>query len=173
VNNRIAMLESIHTALTDRSPEGADAIDDPAWINVLMSMTPYPEVTRNGNRWVETRCERLGAGRTVYAVICREEDGELYVTAHIDVWGANTERSRLDEIVLGRPRGVQIRSMNALDLLHRTIVNENGAVFHVGGLHLDAHSGRIVIDLLDLDEDDNPIPGTECGIYSLDGWTVL
>lgn len=173
MNDRIAMLEAIHARLTDPSPEGTNVIDDPTWLNVLTTMTPYPEVTRNGSRWVESRSECLDVGRTVYAVISRDGDGELRVTAHTDVWAAHAERTRLDEVVLSRPRGVRIRSMNALDLLHRTVVNENGAAFHVGGLYLDAYGGRIVIDLLDLDEDDNPIPGTECGIYTLDGWEVL
>ncbi|SOC47842.1 hypothetical protein SAMN05660748_1070 [Blastococcus aggregatus] len=172
MNDRITMIESIHARLTELSPEGTNVIDDPACISVLMSMTPDSEVTRNGDRWVESRSERLSAGHTVYAVISRQADGELRVAAHTDVWAANAERSRLNEVVLGRARGVRIRNMNALQLLHRIVVNEHGAVFHVGGLYLDAHSGRIVIDLLDLDEDDNPIPGTECGVYSLDGWEV-
>ncbi|MQA35294.1 hypothetical protein [Modestobacter roseus] len=63
--------------------------------------------------------------------------------------------------------------MSELDLVHRSMVNEHSADFHVGGLCLDAHRGRIVIDLLDLEEDDNPAPSSEFGIYSLDGWQVL
>jgi hypothetical protein len=74
---------------------------------------------------------------------------------------------------LGHPRGVHIGSMNALDLLHRTVLNAYGAAFHVSGLTLDATTGAIVIDLLGVDEDDEPIPGTEVGILSLDGWQVL
>jgi hypothetical protein len=71
------------------------------------------------------------------------------------------------------PRGVHIASINALDLLHRTVLNAHGAAFHVSGLTLDATTGAIVIDLLDVDEADEPIPGTEVGILSLDGWQVL
>jgi hypothetical protein len=83
----------------------------------------------------------------------------------------NTELRRVSEKILGRARGVRIRDEHVHDLQHRTVVNEHGAAFHVGGLYLDAGSGRIVIDLLDLDEDGTP-SGTECGIYSLDGWKV-
>jgi hypothetical protein len=84
----------------------------------------------------------------------------------------NTELRRISEQILGRGPGVRMREEHARDLLHRTVVNEHGAVFHVGGLYLDAGSGRIVIDLLEVDGDGNPIPGTECGVYSLEGWAV-
>ena len=78
-----------------------------------------------------------------------------------------------NEDSLARRRGVHIGSMNALDLLHRTVLNAHGAAFHVSGLTLDATTGAIVIDLLEVDEADEPIPGTEVGILSLDGWQVL
>ena len=172
MNNRTKVLETIHARLTNITVEGKDTISDPTWISALMSMTPDSQVTRHGNRWMECRSERLPGGRTVYAVISRDEVGDLRVTAYTDAWMLATDMHRLSQDILGRERGVRIRNMNALELLHRTVVNEHGAVFHVGGLHLDAGSGRIFIDLLDLDEDDNPIPGTECGIDSLDGWEV-
>jgi hypothetical protein len=171
VNDRIAVLETIHARLADHSVDGMDVVVDPTWIGVLMSMTPDPEITRRGSRWVESRSERLHAGRAVYAVISRD-GGELRVTAYMDAWKMAADKHRIAETILGRPRGVRIRSMNALDLLHRTVVNEHGAAFHVGGLYLDAGSGRIEVDLLDLDEDDNPIPGSGCGIFTLDGWEV-
>jgi hypothetical protein len=62
--------------------------------------------------------------------------------------------------------------MNAVELLHRTVVNEHGAAFHVGGLTFDAYTGTVWIELLDLDEDDEPIPGTDCGVTSLEGWDI-
>ena len=73
MNDHIAVLETIHAQMTERMPEGTDVIDDPTWISVLMSMAPYAEVTRPGNRWVEIRSERLDVGRTVYAVTSRRE----------------------------------------------------------------------------------------------------
>jgi hypothetical protein len=92
---------------------------------------------------------------------------------HDDTLAVLAGCSRGHEGALGRPRGVHIASLSALDLLHRTVLNARGAAFHVSGLTLDATTGAIVIDLLDVDEADEPIPGTEVGILSLDGWQVL
>lgn len=92
---------------------------------------------------------------------------------HDDTLAALVGCPRGGEDALGRPRGVHIGSMNALDLLHRTVLNGHGAAFHVSGLTLDATTGAIVIDLLEVDEDNEPIPGTEVSILSLDGWQVL
>jgi hypothetical protein len=173
VIDRTAVLESIHARLAGDPTLGDTLhIDDPTSLSALMSMAPDPEGTRNGDRWVESRCERLTGGRSLFAVIARDEHGQLWVTAHSDPSVMNAQQRRITEEILGRPRGVQIRNMNALELLHRTVVNEHGAAFHVGGLYLDGETGHIVVDLLDMDEDGNPIPGTECGIYSLDGWEV-
>ena len=172
MNHRTAVLETIYARLAQPTGCGSAVIVDPEWISALTSMPPDLEGTRRGDLWVESRSERFNGLRTVYAVISRHEDGGLLVTAHSDCWAMNTELRRISEKLLGRARGVQIRDEHAHDLLHRTAVNEHGAAFHVGGLYLDAGSGRIVIDLLELDEDDNPIPGTECGVYSLDGWEV-
>lgn len=170
--DRTAVLETIHARIADPTLGGTAHIDDPTCVSVLTSMAPFSEPTRCGDRWVESRSERLDDSRTIFAVISRDGEGELAVTTHIDVWAMHAERRRIDEDILGRPRGVRIRNMNALELLHRTVVNENGAAFHVGGLYLDAGTGRIVVDLLDMDEDGSPIPGTECGIFSLDGRSV-
>lgn len=82
------------------------------------------------------------------------------------------ERRRINEEILGRPRGARIRRMNAVELLHRTVTNEHGAAFHVGGLTFDAYTGTVWIELLDLNEDGEPIPGTECGVASLEGWDI-
>jgi hypothetical protein len=62
--------------------------------------------------------------------------------------------------------------MNALDLLHRTVTNQHGDDFHVAGMQLDASSGRIVIALLDLDDNGDPVPGSEFSAPTLDGWQV-
>ena len=173
MNDHIAVLKTIHARLSDLTHDAKDNIADPMWMRALMSMTPHSESVRHANRWLESRSERLGGGRTLYAVIARDDKGAVSVTAYIDASTMAADIHRLSHDILGRERGVRIRNMNALELLHRTVVNEHGAVFHVGGLYLDARSGRIVIDLLDLDADDNPIPGTECGVYSLDGWEVF
>ncbi len=173
MTDRTTILEAIHTRLADTALGGTLVVDDPRWVGALTSMTPEPEATRRGDRWVESRHERLDGGRALFAVISRDEDGRFRVTAHADAWTMASERRRISEDILGRPRGVRIQTMNALELLHRTVVNEDGADFHVGGLYLDARSGRIVIDLLELDDDGDPIPGTECGIETLEGWHVL
>jgi hypothetical protein len=52
------------------------------------------------------------------------------------------------------------------------VLKEHGAAFHVGGLTFDAYTGTVWIELLDLDEDDEPIPGTDCGVTSLEGWDI-
>jgi hypothetical protein len=169
---RIDVLATIHTRLADPAHSVNTPIDDPAWVSALTSMAPALETSRRGDQWVEGRSEQLGQGRTLFAVISRDQDGQLRVTAHIDASAMNAEWCRISEDILGRPRGTQIHRMDAFDLLHRTVTNEHDAAFHVSGLYLDARSGRIVIDLLDLDENDDPIPGTECGIHTLDGWQV-
>ncbi|KGH48630.1 hypothetical protein IN07_01320 [Modestobacter caceresii] len=172
MTDRITILEAIHTRLADAALGGTLVVDDPLWVGVLTSMAPDPETIRRGNRWVESRHERLEGGRALFAVISRDGDGQSRVTAHSDAWTMGSELRRIAEDILGRPRGVRIQRMNALELLHRTVVNDNGAVFHVGGLYLNARNGRIVIDLLELDDEDNPIPGTECGLETLEGWHV-
>jgi hypothetical protein len=68
--------------------------------------------------------------------------------------------------------GTKISSMNAADLVGRTVANSHGAEFQVRGLELDAGTGTIVIELRELDDDGQPTPGTEVGIYSLNGWEV-
>jgi hypothetical protein len=69
--------------------------------------------------------------------------------------------------------GTRIHRMNAVDLVGRYVANQHGAEFRVRSLELDAASGRIVIELADLDEDGEPIPGTEVGVERLNGWEVL
>jgi len=170
VNHRTAVLETIYARLVQPTGCGSAVIVDHEGIGALTSMPPDLKGTRRGDLWVESRSERLDGLRTLFAVISRHEDGGLLVTAHSDRWAMNTELRRISEKIVGRMRGVRVRDEHAHDLLHRTAVNEHGAVFHVGGLYLDAGSGRIVIDLLELDEDGEPIAGTECGVYSLDGW---
>lgn len=169
---RTALLDAIHDHVSDAGHGQTVVIKDETWINALMQMTPSPETVRRGDRWLESRSERLGGGRWLVAIISREEDGRLRVTAHADHVTSGPEWRRIQQDILGREPGVRFYSMNAMELIGRTVVNENGAAFHVGGLRLDGTSGRIWIDLLDLDEDDMPIPGTECGISTLDGWRV-
>lgn len=73
-----------------------------------------------------------------------------------------------------RAAGVNIRAMNALDLLHRTVVNPNGVEFHVARLELEASRGTIIIWLVEYDEDGDVDPDdTGVGIESLAGWTVV
>ena len=62
--------------------------------------------------------------------------------------------------------------MDALQVLHRTVVNEHGAVSQVGGLMFDARTRRVWIDLLCLDDDGEPMPGTEDGVDNLAGCTT-
>lgn len=166
-----AILTTIHTQLTEALIDTL-VVDDPGWVGALLGMAPDAESTRRGDRWVESRSERLQGGRTLFAVISRDGDHQLRVTAHPDAWAMVTERRRIAADILGRLHGARIQRMNALELLHRTVVNEHGVPFHVGGLYLDAGSGRIVIDLMELDVDGLPIPGTEGGIETLDGWHV-
>jgi len=108
--------------------------------------------------------------------VWRPRTEPLHVTAHVDHVASGPEWRRIQQDILGRKPGVRFHGMNAMDLISRTVVNENDAAFHVDGLRLDGLSGRIWIDLLDLDEDDMLIPGTECGISTLDstldGWQV-
>ena len=59
--------------------------------------------------------------------------------------------------------------MAALQVLHRTVVNEHGAVSLVGGLMFDAHTCRVWIDLACLADDGEPMPGTENGVDNLEG----
>jgi hypothetical protein len=165
-------LREIHDQLAHPRRNDDRVIDDPAWISALMSMRPDPETLRRGDRWVETRSQPLGDGRTIYAVISRDEQGALRVTAHTQAVGMFAERRRITEEILGRPRGARIRCMNAIDLLHRTVTSEYGAVCHVSGLTFDASTGTVWIELLDLDEDGDPIPGTEEGVASLEGWDI-
>jgi hypothetical protein len=68
-----------------------------------------------------------------------------------------------------RRRGARIRQINAAELLHRTVVNDRGAFFYVGGLASDAYTGTVWFHLLDVDEDDYPFRGSECGVASLEG----
>jgi hypothetical protein len=172
--NRYTVMDLIHRQLSNPS-EGGDnrVVVDPEWIGVLTTMAPGSEVVRRGDRWVQCRTERLDEGRTLAAVISRDATGDLHVTAHTDPQAMGAEWHRLGKDILGRPRGARIRQMNALDLVGRTVLNEHGAAFAVGGLYLDAFTGAIVIDLLEVDQDGEPIPGTESGICTLDGWTVL
>jgi hypothetical protein len=165
-------LREIHDRLAHPRRDADRVIDDPAWVSALMGMEPDPEPLRRGDRWVETRSQHLGDGRTLYAVISRDEQGTLRVTAHTDPGGMLAERVRVTEEILGRPRGARIRRMNAVDLLHRTVLDEHGGEFHVGGLTFDTHTGTVSIELLDLDEDGEPIPGSECGVASLEGWDI-
>lgn len=55
---------------------------------------------------------------------------------------------------------------------HPSARQENRHAHPVGGLTFDAYTGTILIELLDLDEDGEPIPGTECGFASLEGWDI-
>lgn len=165
-------LREIHDRLAHPRRNDDRIIDDPAWVSALMTMRPDPETLSRGNRWVETRSQDLGDGRTLYAVISRDEQGTLRVTAHTEAAPMFAERRRITEEILGRPRGARIRRIDAVDLLHRTVTNEHGAAFHIGGLTFDAYAGTVWIELLDLDEDDEPIPGTECGVTSLEGWDI-
>jgi hypothetical protein len=165
-------LREIHDQLAHPRRDDDRVIDDPAWVSALMGMQPDPEALRRGDRWVETRSQFLGDGRSLYAVISRDEQGTLRVTAHTEAGGMLDERRRITEEILGRPRGARIRRMNAVDLIHRTVTNEYGAAFHVGGLTFDAPTGTVSIELLDLDEDYEPIPGTDCGVASLEGWDI-
>lgn len=121
-------LREIHDQLAHPRRNDDRVIDDPAWISALMGMWPDPKTLRRGVRWVETRSQHLGDGRTLYAVISRDEQGTLRVTAHTNPGEMLAEHRRIDEEILGRPRGARIRRMNAVDLLHRTVVNEHGAV---------------------------------------------
>ena len=68
--------------------------------------------------------------------------------------------------------GTKIHRMSATDLVGRFVANSNGAEFQVHGLELDAGTGSIVIELRELDDDGQPMPGTEVGIPSLNGWAV-
>jgi hypothetical protein len=126
---------------------------------------------RRGDRWAQMRSLRMEAGE-LFAVVSSDDTGQLHVTPHIDVSTTHAAWSRFSQEVLGRPRGVVIGHLPATALIGRTVVNEHGAEFCVGGLYLDARTGRIIIDLLILDEDGDPVPGTECGVQSLDGWRV-
>ena len=165
-------LREIHDQLAHPRRNDDRVIDDAAWVSALMGMQPDVETLRRGERWVETRSQRLGDGRTLYAVISLDEQGTLRVSAHTEPAGMLAERRRIDEDILGRPRGARIQEMNAVDLLHRTVTNEHGAAFHVGGLTFDAYTGTVIIELLELDEDGEPVPGTECGVASLEGWEI-
>ena len=59
--------------------------------------------------------------------------------------------------------------MAALQVLHRTVVNEHGAVSQVGRLMSDAHTRRVWIDLACLDDGGEPTPGTENGVDNFEG----
>lgn len=156
--------------LISRSPRVN--IDNPEWIIALMAMPPAPTTLRHNDRWLETRSQRLEDGATMYAVVSRGVDGALRVTAFEDPLEMNKEYMQLSEQILGRQRGARIRRMDAVHLLHRTVVNEHGAAFHVGGLDFDATTGTVWINLLELDDGGEPIPGTECGVANLDGWEI-
>jgi hypothetical protein len=72
VNDRTHVLETIHARLANVTVEGKDTISDPAWISALMSMTPHSEVTRRGNRWMESRSERLDGNRPLSMTFTRD-----------------------------------------------------------------------------------------------------
>jgi hypothetical protein len=67
-------LREIHDQLAHPRRNDDRVIDDAAWVNALMSMRPHPETLRRGERWAETRSQHLGDGRTLYAVMSRDED---------------------------------------------------------------------------------------------------
>lgn len=68
--------------------------------------------------------------------------------------------------------GATILSMNALDLLHRTAVNRNGAEFHIDRLEFEARSGTITIWMTELDEDGD-LTDNQVGVATLSGWAIL
>lgn len=65
-----------------------------------------------------------------------------------------------------------IRTINAVDLVHRTVTNPNGAEFHIDGLKFDARSGQVVIQLSPYDEEGELIPDAQVGVFTLAGWTI-
>lgn len=165
-------LEAIHLSAQDPAFGDDTVIDEPQWISALLRMAPAPDVLHRGGRWVQTRSQYLGDDRTLYAVVSGDQFNQLRVTAHTTAQGMVAELARLSYEIAGRPRGARIHRMNAADLLHRTVVNEHGVAFHVGGLTFDGYSGAVWIERLHLDEDGEPIPGTECDVTSLDGWDI-
>lgn len=71
-------------------------------------------------------------------------------------------------------RGVKVHTMNAVDLVGRTLANPDGAEFRVTGLSLDASStGQVLIDLLELDEDGHPEDNGGFSVAHIAGWEVL
>jgi hypothetical protein len=86
-------LREIHDQLAHPRRGGDRVIDDPAWTSALMGMQPDPEALRCGDRWVETRSQHLGDGRTLYAVISRDEQGARRISAHTDAQGPPARRS--------------------------------------------------------------------------------
>jgi hypothetical protein len=167
--NRTARLTTLHQFAATAG--GTAVITDEGTIADLLAMPPLGEAVRRDDRWAQMRSLRMETG-DIFAVVSSGGDGLLHVTAHSDVAGAHAAWSRVCQEVLGRPRGVLVRHLPASALIGRTVANEHGAEFQVGGLYLDTQVGRVVIDLLDLDDDGEPVPGTECGVVSLDGWQV-
>lgn len=113
-------LEAIHCSVQEPAFGDDTVIDEPQWISASLRMAPAPDVLHRNGRWVQTRSQHLGDDRTLYAA----------------------ELSRISDEIAGRPRGARIWRMNAVDLLHRTVVDEHGVGFHVVALAFDGYSAQ-------------------------------
>lgn len=65
-----------------------------------------------------------------------------------------------------------ISEFPATDLVGRVVFNPNGVEFLVVGLNLHTTSGKIVIEIDEIDLDTHELLGAPCGIFSLSGWEV-
>lgn len=65
-----------------------------------------------------------------------------------------------------------ILEMPACDLVGRIVINPNGVGFVVTALTFDARSGRVMLEIDDIDEATGAPAGLSSGIFTLEGWTI-
>jgi hypothetical protein len=65
-----------------------------------------------------------------------------------------------------------ILEMPATDLIGRLVTNPHGAEFVVTTLTFDARTASVIIWIDLLDETSGEPAGHDCGIQSLEGWTI-
>jgi hypothetical protein len=87
-------------------------------------------------------------------------------------WDMNEDYMRISEQVLGRPPGAHPPDGRDAPAAPRGRQRARRPVY-VGGPTFHAYTGQVWIELLELDDDGEPISGIECGVASLEGWEIL
>lgn len=68
--------------------------------------------------------------------------------------------------------GTPIRLAQAMTLFARTLADPDGGRFRVDGFILGGATLAVALQLSELDEDGQPVPGRRADLSSLDGWTT-